>query len=151
MEWGGNARFCEMTSSHVVGHRRWYLPFFLCFTHLFLCWSTSLRRSEHASSADEFSSHGCRSCRTGEGWCKPISPWIVVLFYLNSGPICHISAQESQICEKIYFFAVTWQPQCWKKSVKQLNKYVWPNGVWTFFLEYADTILIPCSKHKIFV
>ena len=43
-------------------HRTWYLPFFL--------WSTSLRRSEHALSADEFSSHRCRSCRTGEGWCK---------------------------------------------------------------------------------
>ena len=51
-------------------HRTWYLPFFLCFTHVFLCWSTSLRRSEHACSADEFSSHRCRSCCTGEGWCK---------------------------------------------------------------------------------
>ena len=51
-------------------HRTWYLSFFLCFTHVFLCWSTSLRRSEHALSADELSSHRSRSCRTGEGWCK---------------------------------------------------------------------------------
>ena len=51
-------------------HRTWYLPFFLCFTHVFLCWSTSLRRSEHAPPADKFSSHRCRSCHTGEGWCK---------------------------------------------------------------------------------
>ena len=25
-----------------------------------------------------------------------------ICIYLNSGPICHISAQESQICKKIY-------------------------------------------------
>ena len=50
-------------------HRTWFLQFYLCCTHVFLCWSTTSRRSEHAPSVDKFSSHRCRSYRTGEGWC----------------------------------------------------------------------------------
>ena len=34
---------------------------------------------------------------------KNISPRIVVVFHLNAGPICHVSAQESLIYKNIYF------------------------------------------------
>ena len=64
--WKGEILWDDVIARGRWRHRTWYLPFFLCFTHVFLCWSTSLRRSEHAPSADEFSSHRFRSCRTGK-------------------------------------------------------------------------------------
>ena len=68
--WNGEILWDDVIARDRWRHRTWYLSFFLCFTHVFLCWSTSSRWSEHALSADELSSHRCRSCRTGEGWCK---------------------------------------------------------------------------------
>ena len=38
--------------------------------HVFLCLSTTSRRSEHVPLAEKLSSHRCHSCRTGKDWCK---------------------------------------------------------------------------------
>ena len=105
LEWGGNTRLCEIgnIAGNLVGrwrHRTCYLPLSRCFANVFLFWSTTSRGSEHVPLADKFSSNRYRSyvapAKIDANYivncsCRPI-------FYLNSGPICHISIQESQRC-----------------------------------------------------
>ena len=54
-EWGGNARFCEMTSSYVV-----YAVFPVLHARVFVL-INNFKAVEHASSADKFSSHRRRT------------------------------------------------------------------------------------------